>query len=106
MTDQHGTGPDPVMAIAAAVIFVVLLYLVCLNQLFLSTPDEVRKAASHTRWTDNVLRETYARLEAHPVTTKSYAARIPPKLERRYIVTGGSGEFHSPCSIRHIIPGL
>ncbi|KAL2175464.1 uncharacterized protein P884DRAFT_279260 [Thermothelomyces heterothallicus CBS 202.75] len=70
MLDRRGTGPDPdpAVAMAVAVAVLVALYL-----------------------TDKLLRDTYARLEAHPVTTKSYAARIPPKLERRYIVTGGSG---------------
>jgi hypothetical protein len=76
---------------AIALIVLLVAYLVRLNQLLLSTPDEIRKLAP-ARWTKELLVETYRRLEAHPITARSYAARIPPKLERRYIVTGGSGE--------------
>ncbi|KAK3311091.1 uncharacterized protein B0T15DRAFT_60939 [Chaetomium strumarium] len=65
-------------------------YLVRLNQLLLRTPDEIAKLAPTTRWTTSLLRETYRRLEGRPITTSSYATRIPPRLERRYIVTGGS----------------
>ncbi|KAL2160958.1 hypothetical protein VTH06DRAFT_8670, partial [Thermothelomyces fergusii] len=81
---------DAAVAVAIGLAVLVVLYLVRLDQLLLSTPAEVEKAAG-SRWTDELVRETYARLEARPVTTRSYAARIPPKLERRYIVTGGSG---------------
>ncbi|KAL1840814.1 hypothetical protein VTJ49DRAFT_7713 [Mycothermus thermophilus] len=71
------------------VIFVVA-YLIRLNQLLLGIPHEVAKL-SPKRWTRDELVETYHRLKARPITPASYAARIPPKLERRYIVTGGSG---------------
>ncbi|KAK4234519.1 3beta-hydroxysteroid-dehydrogenase/decarboxylase [Achaetomium macrosporum] len=65
-------------------------YLVRLNQLLLRTPDEIAQLTP-TRWTTTLLLDTYRRLEAHPITTSSYAKRISPKLERRYIVTGGCG---------------
>ena len=77
---------------AIAAVFFLLVYLVQLNRLLTMTPDDVRKL-SPKRWTREKLVETYKRLEENPITTQSYAARIPPKLERRYIVTGGSGEF-------------
>ncbi|KAI1137700.1 NAD(P)-binding protein [Hypoxylon sp. FL0543] len=65
----------------------LLLYFFRLNQLLSGTPDEVRKL-SGSRWTPNQLRETYTRLQEKPI---DYTEKLPPKLERRYIVTGGSG---------------
>jgi hypothetical protein len=89
MLDYTTARPD----FAVAVAFVVLLvaYLVRLNQLLLRTPDQIKNLAS-ARWEKGLLRDTYRRLEKQPVETRHYANRIPPKLERRYIVTGGSGE--------------
>lgn len=87
--------------VTITVTILVVAYLVRLNQLLLSTPDEIKKAAPH-RWTEDLLHDTYRRLEANPITTRSYAARIPPKLDRRYIVTGGSGK--SPFDL-HRHPG-
>lgn len=81
----------PLLTAATVAFVLVLLYLVRLNQLLLGTPDEI-KTLTPTKWTKDLLRETYRRLEADPITTSSYAKRIPPKLQRRYIVTGGSGE--------------
>lgn len=81
----------PLLTAATVAFVLVLLYLVRLNQLLLGTPDEI-KTLTPTKWTKDLLRETYRRLEADPITTSSYAKRIPPRLERRYIVTGGSGE--------------
>ncbi|KAL2257092.1 hypothetical protein VTK26DRAFT_678 [Humicola hyalothermophila] len=71
-------------------VLLLALYLVRLNQLLLKTPDEIKRLAS-VRWTKELLLETYERLKSSPITTKSYARNIPPRLERRYIVTGGSG---------------
>jgi hypothetical protein len=72
-----------------AFIVALALYLFRLNQLLKGTPEEVRKL-SGSRWTAEQLRKTYDRLSAHPV---DYIDQLPPKLERRYIVTGGSGEY-------------
>ncbi|KAI0179715.1 NAD(P)-binding protein [Hypoxylon sp. FL1284] len=68
---------------------VVLLarYLYRVNQLLSGTPDEVRKLAG-PRWTPDQLRETYKRLQDKPI---DYTDKLPPKLDRRYVVTGGSG---------------
>lgn len=78
------------------VVFVALLvlYLARLNQRLGAgaTPDRVESCTTRRRWSAQRLHETRARLEAAPVTTHSYAARIPPKQHRRYVVTGGSGE--------------
>ncbi|KAI1770984.1 NAD(P)-binding protein [Hypoxylon cercidicola] len=66
---------------------VLTLYLYRVNQLLSETPDEVRKLAG-SRWTPDQLRETYRKLQEKPI---DYTDKLPPKLERRYIVTGGSG---------------
>ncbi|KAK0655617.1 hypothetical protein B0T16DRAFT_384456 [Cercophora newfieldiana] len=81
---------SPLLSAAVAVIALVVGYLVRLNQLLCGTPDDVRRL-SPTRWSAELLRATYQRLEAAPITASSYVHRIPPKLERRYIITGGSG---------------
>ncbi|KAK1758173.1 hypothetical protein QBC47DRAFT_133782 [Echria macrotheca] len=82
---------NPIVAAAiAAAAALCFVYLVRLNQLLSGTPAEIR-ALSPSPWTTELLLKTYRRLEANPITTKSYAHRIPPKLARRYIVTGGSG---------------
>lgn len=70
---------------------VLVAYLARLNQLLRGTPDEIRRL-NPAGWTKDLLLATYQRLESSPITTSTYAQRIPPKLERRYIVTGGSGE--------------
>ncbi|KAK3393980.1 hypothetical protein B0H63DRAFT_31580 [Podospora didyma] len=82
-------GPVWFYATMAAVIL-LLAYLVQLNRLLNMTPEGVRRL-SPSRWTQASLVETYKRLEKTPITTQSYAGHIPPKLERRYIITGGSG---------------
>ncbi|OTB03145.1 hypothetical protein M426DRAFT_60816 [Hypoxylon sp. CI-4A] len=66
---------------------VVLLHLFRVNQLLSGTPAEVRKLAG-SRWTPNQLKKTYERLQSNPI---DYTDKLPPKLERRYVVTGGSG---------------
>ncbi|KAK5625744.1 hypothetical protein RRF57_001460 [Xylaria bambusicola] len=65
----------------------VLAYLVRVNQQLSGTPEEVRRL-SGSRWTPELLRKTYERLQQHPI---DYTHKLPPKLDRRYIVTGGSG---------------
>ena len=67
-----------------------LVYLLQLNRLLNGTPEEAHKL-SPTRWTRSLLWETYKRLEEEPITTNSYVDRLPPRLDRRYIVAGGSG---------------
>lgn len=77
--------------IAALALLLVLAYFIRLDQVLGGTPDEVRKLAQR-RWTRADLLDTYERLEKRPFTTENYAQQIPPKLERRYIITGGSGK--------------
>lgn len=78
---------------AAAVVALLawlVLYLVNLNRLLSTTPDDVKKLAPQ-RWTRQQIKDTYDRLLQRPITTASYVSQLPPKLDRRYIVTGGSG---------------
>jgi hypothetical protein len=77
--------------LAAVFVALLLLYFVRLNQLLSGTLDDV-KSSSTNRWSAQLLHDTYDRLEAAPITTHSYASRIPRALQRRYVVTGGSGE--------------
>lgn len=85
----------PTAAWAAAAL--LLIYLVQINRLLSGTPEEVQRL-SPTRWTKELLRQTYKKLEMQPVATDTYAHELPPALERRYIVTGGSGGLTTlPC---------
>ncbi|KAI4858825.1 NAD(P)-binding protein [Hypoxylon rubiginosum] len=58
-----------------------------LNGAMKETPPEVLAQSPH-RWTDKEMRETYQRIKANPI---DWTSHLPPKLHRRYIVTGGSG---------------
>lgn len=82
--------PWGVTAAAYALLALALLYLTNLNRLLSKTPDEFQKLIPE-RWTSQQIEQTAARLLKDPITTSSYAAQLPPKLHRRYIVTGGSG---------------
>ncbi|KAK9788114.1 putative Vitamin b6 transporter bsu1 [Seiridium cardinale] len=75
---------SPVVCIVVGLVF---LYLYRVNQLLEGTPEEIRKL-SGSRWTAEQLKETY---EACDKNTPDYTSQLPPKLERRYIVTGGNG---------------
>jgi hypothetical protein len=99
MLDHLALTKNPLLSTAIVVVVLLAAYLVRLNHLLLRTPDEIKQLAP-TRWTKDVLTETYTRLGSRPMTTASCGKRIPPKLERRYIVTGGSGEL----TLRHLSP--
>ncbi|KAH6648573.1 hypothetical protein BKA67DRAFT_594100 [Truncatella angustata] len=64
-----------------------VIYLWKLNQALRLTPPDVL-ALSPNRWTDQKIKETYQKIKNNPI---SWAEKLPPKLNRRYIVTGGSG---------------
>ncbi|RYO73923.1 hypothetical protein DL766_005882 [Monosporascus sp. MC13-8B] len=70
-----------------ATVALLILYLLRVDQLLRRTPAEVRKL-SGPRWTPEELRKTYKRLEEIPI---EYTDRLPRKVDRRYVVTGGSG---------------
>ncbi|KAI8631852.1 NAD(P)-binding protein [Xylariaceae sp. FL1651] len=73
--------------VLSAVAFAILAYLVRVNQQLSGIPEEVRRLTG-PRWTPDLLKKTYKRLQEHPI---DYTDKLPPRLERRYIVTGGSG---------------
>ncbi|KAI0475477.1 hypothetical protein GGR56DRAFT_695172 [Xylariaceae sp. FL0804] len=83
-----------VRLLLAGALALLLAYLVRVNQLLGSTPDEVRKLAGPP-WTPDLLRQTYRELEQqqkqHQPPEYAYTDKLPPRLDRRYIVTGGSG---------------
>jgi len=66
----------------------VILYLIHLNTKMSGTPEEALKISPH-RWTTDEIRETYERIAEKPIDSKPH---LPPKLGRRYIVTGSSGK--------------
>ncbi|KAI1821242.1 dehydrogenase-like protein [Xylaria intraflava] len=73
---------------AAAVLFLFgVAYFWRLNQLMSQTPPEAIYASPY-RWADHEIRETYKRIKANPINWIKHA---PPKANRRYVVTGGSG---------------
>ena len=90
MANYVQTLPELVATAACILLGLSLVYLINLNRLLSITPDEVRKLAGD-RWTDDQVKKTYERLRQNQITTASYASQLPPKLNRRYIVTGGSG---------------
>ena len=69
---------------------IAVLYLCHVNYILKQTPDEVRRLSSK-RWTPALLSETYEKLEECPV---DFYKDLPPRLDRRYIVTGGNGMLH------------
>lgn len=71
---------------AAAVL--ALTYLFHVNHLMKGVPSAVRKLLS-PHWTTEQLRRTYDELNKQSI---DYTSKIPPRLDRRYIVTGGNGE--------------
>lgn len=67
----------------------VVAYLARLNYMMKGTPEEVRLLVGEP-WTPRLLREKYEALQRRPL---DYTSQLPPKLDRRYIVTGGSGKM-------------
>ncbi|KAF4336104.1 cholesterol dehydrogenase [Fusarium beomiforme] len=65
----------------------LVLYLWHINRLLKETPREVGQLRGKP-WTPEWLRQTYEALKKSPVGLNG---RLPPKLDRRYIVTGGNG---------------
>lgn len=90
MANPMQTFPGFLTAATCVLLGLTLLYLINLNRLLSITPYEVKKLAGD-RWTDDRVKKTYERLRQNQITTASYASQLPPQLNRRYIVTGGSG---------------
>ncbi|KAK3310611.1 uncharacterized protein B0T15DRAFT_43758 [Chaetomium strumarium] len=73
--------------LALGALAIVLVWLVRVNSAMHSVPEEVRKL-SPRRWTNDELWDTYNRLKQTPI---DFRKLLPPRLERRYVVVGGSG---------------
>ena len=75
--------------IAFCLVSILLVaYLFRINHLLKGVPDEV-KNLSGSAWTAEQLKKTYDELEAKPL---DYTNELPPRLNRRYVVTGGNGK--------------
>lgn len=73
---------------AAAFLFLFGIgYLWRLNKVMTQAPPEAVHASPY-RWSDHEIKETYNRLKVKPV---DWTKHLPPKANRRYVVTGGSG---------------
>ncbi len=68
-------------------IAVIALWLYRQNTILQAVPKEIAQYAPR-RWTRDEIRKTYDGLVQHPLDFKK---RLPPKLERRYIIVGGCG---------------
>jgi len=75
------------VTVALSLCLIAILYLCHVNYILKQTPEEVRRLYSK-RWTPALLSETYEKLEECPI---DFYKDLPPKLDRRYIVTGGNG---------------
>ncbi|KAM5356454.1 hypothetical protein ACJ41O_003100 [Fusarium nematophilum] len=71
---------------ALAIAVLATLYLARINRLLRGVPPEVQKL-SPSRWTARQLKTMYRELDEQPI---DYREKLPPKLDRRYIVTGGN----------------
>lgn len=80
-------GLNTVAAAAAAVFALLLFYLYRLNQAMENVPEEAR-AWRGSPWTESEIQETYERMSKKPI---DFAKVLPPKLDRKYVVCGGSG---------------
>jgi hypothetical protein len=81
-------------AVIVAVVVLAAAWLIRVNSAMQSVPEEARKA-SPRRWSKQEVRETYDRLKQKPI---DFLKLLPPRLDRRYVVVGGSGEhLPTPC---------
>ena len=76
-----------ICAATGVLIAVLLLYLMRLNWIMTSTPPEVAKVAQKP-WVGDEIRARHAQLLESP---PDYSSKLPPRLNRRYIVVGGCG---------------
>lgn len=80
-------GLNVAATVATAVVALLSLYLYRLNRVMENVPEEAR-AWRGRPWTESEIRETYERMSSQPI---DFAKVLPPRLDRRYIVCGGSG---------------
>jgi hypothetical protein len=75
-------------ALPALAALVVVGYLYRLNRAMSTVPEDIQREAEKHAWTDAELQKTYDRIVASPLDSRPL---LPPRLERRYVVVGGSG---------------
>ena len=75
------------LVLLGAIAAVIVFYVYRVNSAFAALPPEAARA-SPRRWTKDELRQTYERLKRKPI---DFSKEVPPYLERRYVVVGGSG---------------
>ncbi|KAK3394656.1 hypothetical protein B0H63DRAFT_517761 [Podospora didyma] len=81
--------PLILVASAIAIAIAIAIATACLYRINLAmkvVPEAARKA-SPCRWTRQEIRDTYSRVKQSPIL---FAKHLPPRLDRRYIVVGGS----------------
>ncbi|KAI6084792.1 NAD(P)-binding protein [Hypoxylon rubiginosum] len=81
------TIKQTLLTAVAGVLGIGIAWVWKVNSAMKETPPEVLAASPH-RWTVKEMRETYQRIKEHSI---DWTAHLPPKLDRRYIITGGSG---------------
>jgi len=67
-------------------------YVVHLNTILKGVPDKVKELTG-LRWTESELKDLYDQIKQKPI---DYADHLPPRLDRRYIITGGNGKSTKP----------
>lgn len=80
-------GLNMAAVVATAFIALLSLYLYWLNRVMENVPEEAW-AWRGSPWTESEIRETYERMSSQPI---DFAKVLPPNLDRRYVVCGGSG---------------
>lgn len=76
-----------ILAYFLAFFLLLVLYLFHAQRAMEKVPAEVLNISPH-RWLEKEIKDTYKRLQADPI---DFTGRLPPKLDRRYVVVGGSG---------------
>lgn len=71
----------------AAVAVLAAVWLVRINAGMKSVPEDAQNA-SPQRWTKQRIQEAYERVKKRPI---DFSHLLPPRLERRYVIVGGSG---------------
>lgn len=74
-----------------------ILYLYHANRAISTTPPEAEKLAQKP-WTAEQRRDAYERAQKSPTDVRPF---LFSKKDRRYVVVGGSGEFHDILNLVH-----
>lgn len=80
-------GLNVAVAVATAIVILLLFYLYRLNQAMQNIPEQAW-AWRGQPWTETEIQETYERISSQPI---HFARALPPRMDRRYVVCGGSG---------------